>query len=68
MDLDEGSRPSTRRLVELIEEKPDTVAVSCGFCLAMFEDALKGLEEAPSVRIRDWLELLRDAVEGQPSS
>jgi Fe-S oxidoreductase len=63
MDLDLQERPSSQRLEEMIALGPDTVAVSCGFCFSMFDDAVRRLADPPSVRIADWLELLREAVE-----
>ena len=36
-----GTRMSHHRLEELMVNKPDTIAVSCPFCVLMLEDAAK---------------------------
>jgi Fe-S oxidoreductase len=63
MDLDLDERPSSQRLEELLAQRPDVLAVSCGFCFSMFDDAVRRLPEPPAVRIADWLELLREERE-----
>jgi Fe-S oxidoreductase len=63
MDLDLEERPSSRRLEELLAQGTEVLAVSCGFCFSMFDDALRRLPEPPALRIADWLELLREATE-----
>jgi len=46
MEETSGSPMSHQRLDELMQAKPDTIAVSCPFCVLMLEDAVKsrGLE------------------------
>jgi Fe-S oxidoreductase len=61
MDLDLGERPASQRLEEVLREDPEILAVSCSFCLSMFDDALRRLSEPSSLRIADWLELLKEA-------
>ena len=63
MDLDIEERPSSQRLEEMLAQGPDVLAVSCGFCFSMFDDALRRLPEPPALRIADWLELLEEASE-----
>jgi len=53
MDLDEGERPASKRLREMLEGSPRTLAVSCHFCFSMFDDAGKRLEPPARVRIVD---------------
>jgi len=65
MDLDLEERPSSQRLEEILAKEPETLAVSCGFCFSMFDDALRRLPDPPSLRIADWLELLKEATVGQ---
>jgi Fe-S oxidoreductase len=62
MDLDLQERPSSQRLEEILKEEPEILAVSCGFCFSMFDDALRRLPEPSSLRIADWLELLEEAA------
>ena len=59
---EEGERVNRRRTDHFIETDTDTVAVSCPFCLQMFEEGInhKGLDG--SKRARDLLELLDDAA------
>ena len=63
MDLDLEERPSSQRLEEMLALGPDVLAVSCGFCFSMFDDALRLLPDPPALRIADWLELLKEASE-----
>jgi Fe-S oxidoreductase len=63
MDLDIDERPSSHRLGEMLDQGPEVLAVSCGFCFSMFEDALKRLPEPSTLRIADWLELVKEARE-----
>lgn len=63
MDLDLEERPSSQRLEEMLAQAPEVLAVSCGFCFSMFDDALRRLPEPPALRIADWLELLKEARE-----
>jgi len=63
MDLDLQERPSSQRLEEMLAQGPEVLAVSCGFCFSMFDDALRRLPEPPALRIADWLELLKEASE-----
>ncbi len=54
-----GSKMSHNRVDELMEANPDTIAVSCPFCVLMLEDALKakGLDE--KVKVKDISEFLQ---------
>ena len=61
MDLDLEERPSSQRLGEILEQAPQVLAVSCGFCFSMFDDAARRLAAPSSLRIADWLEVLREA-------
>ena len=53
-----GSKMSHNRVDELMETRPDTIAVSCPYCVLMLEDALKakGLQE--QVKVKDISEIL----------
>jgi Fe-S oxidoreductase/nitrate reductase gamma subunit len=44
-----GRRINQLRFRELLEVNPDLIVTACPFCLTMFEDAKKELEEAPKV-------------------
>jgi len=62
MDLDVQERPSSNRLREIRTQPAEVLSVSCSFCFAMFDDALRRLSDPDPVRVADWLELLREAV------
>ena len=59
---EDGERVNHRRTDHFLETDTDTVAVSCPFCLQMFEEGInsKGLDDTK--RARDLLELLDDAA------
>ncbi|SVC72314.1 uncharacterized protein METZ01_LOCUS325168, partial [marine metagenome] len=54
-----GTRMSHYRLDELMVTNPDTIAVSCPYCVLMLEDAVKakGLQE--KVKVRDIGEMIK---------
>lgn len=52
-----GTRMSHNRVDELMKENPDTIAVSCPFCVLMLEDALKAKGLQDKVRVKDISEL-----------
>jgi len=53
-------RVNTRRVEQLLETTPDTVAVACPYCMTMIDDGLKaqGMEE--KVKAVDVMELVAD--------
>ena len=53
-----GTRISHMRVDELMQAKPDTIAVSCPFCVLMLEDALKAKNLADQVKVKDISEML----------
>ena len=48
---------------EALAAKPDTVCVSCPYCLTMFEDGLKD-KQAGGVRVRDIAEVVAEGLRG----
>ncbi len=56
-----GTRINLARVEEALETKPDTVCVSCPYCLTMFEDGLKD-KQAGSVRVRDIAEVVAEGL------
>ncbi len=56
-----GERINLNRVKEALEEKPDTICVSCPYCLTMFEDGLKDVN-AEGVRVRDLAEVMAEAM------
>lgn len=53
-----GTRMSHHRLDELMVTNPDTIAVSCPFCVLMLEDAVKAKGLEAKVKVRDIGEIL----------
>ncbi|MBJ6749454.1 (Fe-S)-binding protein [Geomonas anaerohicana] len=56
----EGERINLNRVKEALQQEPDTICVSCPYCLTMMEDGLKDLQGG-SVRVKDLAEVV---VEG----
>jgi Fe-S oxidoreductase len=52
-----GTRMSHHRIDQLMESDPDTIAVSCPYCVLMLEDALKAKNMHDKVRVKDISEL-----------
>jgi Fe-S oxidoreductase len=61
MEEQSGTRINLERVKEALEQKPDTLCVSCPYCMTMMEDGLKdgGVE---SVRVRDVAEIVAEAI------
>ena len=55
-----GTRMSHQRIDQLLESNPDTIAVSCPFCVLMLEDGLKAKNLQDKVKVRDISELAND--------
>ena len=56
-----GARMSHQRVDQLMESNPDTIAVSCPFCVLMLEDALKAKNLQDTVKVKDISELASEA-------
>ena len=56
-----GERINIQRVKEALEEKPDTICVSCPYCMTMFEDGLKDVK-AEGVKVRDVSEVIAEAL------
>ena len=52
-----GIRMSHHRIDQLMESDPDTIAVSCPYCVLMLEDALKAKNMHDKVKVKDISEL-----------
>jgi Fe-S oxidoreductase len=48
---------SHHRIDQLMESDPDTIAVSCPYCVLMLEDALKAKNMHDKVKVKDISEL-----------
>ena len=51
---------SHNRVDELMQAEPDTIAVSCPFCVLMLEDALKAKNLHDKVKVKDVAELIQE--------
>ena len=56
-----GERINLTRVNEALEQKPDTICVSCPYCMTMFEDGLKDVK-AENVKVRDVAEIMAEAL------
>jgi Fe-S oxidoreductase len=56
-----GERINRTRVKEAMGKDPDTICVSCPFCMTMFEDGLKD-EEVKDVRVRDLTEIVAEGL------
>jgi Fe-S oxidoreductase len=56
-----GERINRTRVKEAMEKEPDTICVSCPFCMTMFEDGLKD-EQIQNVRVRDLTEIVAEGI------
>ncbi|CAG0994760.1 partial putative iron-sulfur-binding oxidoreductase FadF, partial [Geobacteraceae bacterium] len=56
-----GSRINLERVKEALKQQPDTLCVSCPYCMTMMEDGLKD-EGAENVRVKDIAEVMAEAM------
>jgi len=56
-----GTRINRTRVREGLAENPDTLCVTCPYCMTMFEDGLKD-EGAGNVRVRDLAEIVAEGL------
>lgn len=61
MEEQTGTRINRTRVKEAMEKEPDTICVSCPFCMTMFEDGLKD-EQVQDVRVRDLTEIVAEGL------
>ena len=59
LEEDTGTRMSHHRLDELMVTNPETIAVSCPFCVLMLEDAVKTKGLEGKVKVRDIGEIIK---------
>ncbi len=59
MEEHSGDRINLVRVKEALEEKPDTICVSCPYCMTMFEDGLKDVQ-AGATRVKDIAEVVAE--------
>ena len=57
----EGSRINHNRVSEALHAQPDTICVSCPYCMTMFEDGLKDLQGG-ATRVMDLAEVVAEGL------
>ena len=62
MEERQGKRINAARVEEALKESPDTLCVSCPYCLIMFEDGLKDANASEKVRVLDVAEIVAGAI------
>jgi Fe-S oxidoreductase len=65
MEEFEGSRINLARVEEALAAEPDTICVSCPYCMTMIEDGLKD-KQAGQVRVRDIAEVVAEGLRPLP--
>ncbi|MBI3800469.1 MAG: 4Fe-4S dicluster domain-containing protein [Deltaproteobacteria bacterium] len=59
----EGSRINYKRVEQLMEANPETIAVGCPFCMIMMDDAVKGKNLDETVQVKDLVEIIAESLE-----
>ncbi|MDW8003108.1 MAG: (Fe-S)-binding protein, partial [Deltaproteobacteria bacterium] len=62
MEEDPERRVNIERTKEALSKNPETVAVSCPYCMTMFEDGLKDLKVSKKVQVLDIAEIIAMAT------
>ena len=62
MEEQSGSRINLERVKEAMQQEPDTLCVSCPYCMTMMEDGLKDLGLSGKVRVKDIAEVAAEAL------
>jgi Fe-S oxidoreductase len=65
MEEHDGTRINLNRIEEALKSKPDTLCVSCPYCLTMFSDGLKDLQ-ADQTQVKDIAEVVAEGLGTAP--
>ena len=57
-----GKRIYLERTQEALKTNPETIAVSCPYCMTMFEDGVKDEKAADRVKVKDIAEIVADSI------
>lgn len=62
MEEQSGRRINLERVREALQQQPETLCVSCPYCMTMMEDGLKDLGMADKCRVKDVAEVVAEAL------
>lgn len=62
LETDAETRINRRRLEQAMELDPDTIAVSCPYCMIMFDDALRSKGMTDQIRVMDLVEIINQSL------
>jgi len=62
MEEQTGGRINLERVKEAMLQQPDTLCVSCPYCMTMMEDGLKDLGAGDVVQVKDIAEVMAEAL------
>ncbi|MDD2897334.1 MAG: (Fe-S)-binding protein [Desulfuromonadaceae bacterium] len=65
LEEQQGSRINLNRIEEAMSNHPDTLCVSCPYCLTMFSDGLKDLQ-AEQIQVKDIAEVVAEGLRAMP--
>mgnify|MGYP006311228149 CR=1 FL=1 len=57
-----GKRIYLERTQEALRTNPTTIAVSCPYCMTMFEDGVKDEKAADKVKVKDIAEIVSESL------
>lgn len=57
-----GKRIYLERTQEALKTNPSTIAVSCPYCMTMFEDGIKDEKEQDNVKVKDIAEIVAESM------
>ncbi|MDH3997913.1 MAG: (Fe-S)-binding protein [Desulfuromonadales bacterium] len=63
-----GDRINRNRVSEALKQQPDTLCVSCPYCMTMIEDGVKDLGASEQVQVKDVAEVVAEALRPQPKA
>jgi Fe-S oxidoreductase len=58
MEESEGTKINMARVEEALKKEPQTICVSCPYCMTMFEDGLKSIKADEKVQVMDVAEIV----------
>jgi len=66
MEEHSGTRINVARVTEALECDPQTICVTCPYCMTMFEDGLKDRDADARVRVKDLAEIVAEGLTVPP--